>query len=73
MWPVAFVVGFGPCQLFQHLSTSRRRPTIIQPVLTPSKLHAREQQNTTVSLSFRVLSDAGGAPWPPDSAHSTPD
>jgi hypothetical protein len=38
MWPVTFVVGFGPCQLFQHLSTSRRCPTIIQPVLTPRKL-----------------------------------
>ena len=38
MWPVTFVVGFGPCQLFQHLSTSRRCPTIIQPVLAPRKL-----------------------------------
>jgi hypothetical protein len=46
MWPVAFVVGFGPRQLFQHLSACRRRPTFIQPVLAPSKLHAATVSKT---------------------------
>jgi hypothetical protein len=34
MWPVALVIRLCPCQLLQHLQACRRRPTVIQLVLT---------------------------------------
>jgi hypothetical protein len=41
MWPVPFVVGFGPCQLLEHLPTCRRRPAFVQLVLASSELTKR--------------------------------
>ncbi len=43
MWPVPFVVGFGPCQLLEHLSTCRRRPAFVQLVLASSELTKRQR------------------------------
>jgi hypothetical protein len=44
VWPVAFVVRLGPCELLEHLAAGRRRPPIIQLILAPRKL-------TTISTS----------------------
>ncbi len=68
MWPVAFVIGFGPRQLFQHLSTSRGHPTIIQPILTPSELAYNHQQNSVQSSHPDTI-----IPLPPDSVRNIPD
>jgi hypothetical protein len=38
VWPVAFIVRLGPCELLEHLAASRGRPPIIQLILTPRKL-----------------------------------
>ena len=42
MWPVPFVVGFGSCQLLEHLPTCRRRPTFVQLVIASSELTKRK-------------------------------
>jgi len=57
MWPVAFVIGFSPCQLLQHLPTCRRRPALVQLVLAPSEL---TKAAATVRVSLTADSPGGG-------------
>ena len=75
MWSVTFIVGFCPRQLLKHLPACRRYPAIVQLVLASSKLTTQARAIRYVNFSFSSRGKGGGmvgAPWPPDSGHSTP-
>lgn len=77
MWPVAFVIGFSPCQLLKHLPTCRRRPALVQLVLAPSELnnggsHGSRQFDSQFGREGGGGGGGDNAPWLPDSARSTP-
>lgn len=74
MRTVAFVIGFGPRQLLEHLPTCRRRPALVQLVLASGELNDRglgqfDQEKKKEGRGVVVIRYA---PWLPDSARSTP-
>jgi hypothetical protein len=47
VWPVAFIVRLGLCELLEHLMAGRGHPPIIQLILAPHKLQRDERQKNT--------------------------
>jgi len=62
MWPVTFIVGFGPCQLLEHLPACRRYPAVVQLVLASSKLTTQARAIHYVNFFFS-RKGGGGEGW----------